>query len=145
MGRLGAERDVEFDAGGQGGAQQPVGLLHDRPQRLRDQLLGLAAAEREDLAHEGACPHAGLVDLAQVRRRRVSLAQEIQGQRNAGPAIIIKAPDVSQAMLNDAHKQGEHDQRAGFPAKREQISRWRRLRKRRYRQKIQRDEKRRDD
>ena len=33
-------------------------------------------------------------------------AQEIQGQRGAGPAMIIKAPDVSQAMLNEADRQG---------------------------------------
>jgi alcohol dehydrogenase (cytochrome c) len=35
-------------------------------------------------------------------------AQEIQGQRGRGPAMIIKAPDVSQAMLNDAHAQGNN-------------------------------------
>src|SRR4051812_4654232 len=33
-------------------------------------------------------------------------AQEIQGSRSSGPAIIIKAPDVSQAMLNEADRQG---------------------------------------
>jgi alcohol dehydrogenase (cytochrome c) len=33
-------------------------------------------------------------------------AQEIQGSRSSGPALIIKAPDVSQAMLNEADRQG---------------------------------------
>src|SRR5205085_8516386 len=33
-------------------------------------------------------------------------AQEVQGQRSSGPPMIVKAPNVTQDMLNGAHTQG---------------------------------------
>ena len=57
---------VQLDGGGQGHAQQALGVVRHLGQRHGRALRGLVAAEGEDLAHQVARAAAGLVDLQQA-------------------------------------------------------------------------------